>query len=242
MGNCLIGGAGEPTTAAAAEGRSSIRVITSTGAILEFNSPITASLITSEFPGHAIFPSHDLYWTPLSPHDNLLPGNSYYLLPVRNPNSSIRCSSSSRGRSYSSSSPTSSTSIDCSNNQFHRTKRPYAEAFSVSSSGGKVGSREEAGFWKVKLVISPDQLMRILSQEGSTHDLVHNVSTVAKCGSSYSNESSSASASASATSSSSASCSSDEWVADAMSTKSSRNGYVSGKSYRRCLTDFAVPS
>ncbi|CAN1278837.1 hypothetical protein LINPERPRIM_LOCUS16764 [Linum perenne] len=120
-----------------------------------------------------------------------IPGNSYYLLQIPNPSSSIRCS---RASSYSShaiskSSPASSCpmtpyrmSMDCA-------KRPYTKAISLSSSvSSSTGSRGSGGggFWMVKLVISPDQLAKILSQEGSTHDLVHNVSTVAKCGG-YSN-------------------------------------------------------
>ncbi|CAN1139093.1 hypothetical protein LINPERPRIM_LOCUS24259 [Linum perenne] len=241
MGNCLVGGAHHTSTG---DQQSSTRVITPTGAILEFNSPITASRITSEFPGHAIFPSHDLFWTPLSPHDNLLPGNSYYLLQIPNPSSSIRCS---RASSYSSharskSSPASSCPMTPYRMSMDWAKRPYTEAFSLSSSvSSSTGSRVGGGggvFWKVKLVISPDQLAKILSQEGSTHDLVHNVSTVAKCGG-YSNLGSSASASSS--SSSSASCSSDDWVEAAMSTKSSRNG-CSKKDHRRGLLDFTVPS
>lgn len=40
-----------------------------------------------------------------------------------------------------------------------------------------------AGVWKVKLVISPEQLTEILSQESRTEALIESVRTVAKCGS-----------------------------------------------------------
>ena len=38
------------------------------------------------------------------------------------------------------------------------------------------------GVWKVKLVISPEQLSEILSQESRTEALIESVRTVAKCG------------------------------------------------------------
>ncbi|GLT54377.1 hypothetical protein SLA2020_275800 [Shorea laevis] len=53
-------------------------------------------------------------------------------------------------------------------------KRSYKEVFSPYNGGR---------FWKVKLVISPEQLLEILSQEGSTQELIESVRTVAKCGS-----------------------------------------------------------
>ncbi|MBA0686011.1 hypothetical protein Goari_013641 [Gossypium aridum] len=39
-----------------------------------------------------------------------------------------------------------------------------------------------SGVWKVKLVISPDQLAEILAQESRTEALIESVRTVAKCG------------------------------------------------------------
>lgn len=39
------------------------------------------------------------------------------------------------------------------------------------------------GFWKVKLVISQEQLLEILAEEGKTEELIESVRTVAKCGS-----------------------------------------------------------
>ncbi|XP_022769760.1 uncharacterized protein LOC111313358 [Durio zibethinus] len=39
-----------------------------------------------------------------------------------------------------------------------------------------------SGLWKVKLVISPDQLAEILAQEARTEALIESVRTVAKCG------------------------------------------------------------
>ncbi|CAN0908954.1 hypothetical protein LINGRAHAP2_LOCUS25557 [Linum grandiflorum] len=94
------------------------------------------------------------------------------------------------------------------------------DAFSGVSAAAISGSGncQKESFWKVKLVISPDQLLQILSQEGSTHELVHNVTAVAKCGGGgYSSSSVPASSSYSSSSSSSAAASSvgemsDEWI------------------------------
>ncbi|KAL0296424.1 UNVERIFIED_CONTAM: hypothetical protein Sradi_6694500 [Sesamum radiatum] len=76
MGNCLfVGGMGD--------GRQSvIRVATSNGGVVEFHAPLTVESITDEFPGHGIFRSHDLFWTPLPHSQELLVGESYCLLPL----------------------------------------------------------------------------------------------------------------------------------------------------------------
>ncbi|KAJ0047605.1 uncharacterized protein LOC116117247 [Pistacia vera] len=168
MGNCLFGGFGE------VEGV--IKVITSTGGIMEFYPPITAACITDEFPGHAIFPSHDLFWKQLSHHEDLLPGKSYYLLPlnettVTDPGGQIV----REGHVRSNSIPTSLVSSYRMSCDYHGTlKRSYTEVFSKYNTS--------SGFWKVKLVISPQQLLEILSQEGRTQELIESVRTVAKCG------------------------------------------------------------
>ncbi|WCJ31476.1 hypothetical protein M5689_012969 [Euphorbia peplus] len=193
MGNCLFGGAGEGM----------IRVVKSSGGTMEFLAPITAGCITDEFPGHAIFPSHDLFWRPLSSDDDLEPGNSYYLLPIKD-EKLVR-----EGHVRSKSIPTSSShlltpyrmSLD-----YHHSmlKRSYTEAFSSSRYNNNSNSKNH-GFWKVKLVITPEQLLQILSQENLTQEFVENMRAVAKCGNGIS--------------SSSSSSFSDQW-----SLSSSRNG------------------
>ncbi|KAL9434696.1 hypothetical protein AB3S75_029361 [Citrus x aurantiifolia] len=179
MGNCLFGGMGEVDIAAA------IKVITSNGGIMEFYPPITASCITNEFPGHAIFPSHDLFWKPLSNHEELVAGKSYYLLPL---NSSSQSQIVREGHVRSNSSiPVTSlvTSYRMSFDYQGMLKRSYTEAFSSSSRHSthcNTNSYNSNGFWKVKLVISPEQLLEILSQEARTQELIESVRTVAKCG------------------------------------------------------------
>lgn len=65
-------------------------------------------------------------------------------------------------------------------------KRSHTEVFSKRhTSGGIQGNYKDSGtskFWKVKLVISPKQLLEILSEENSTEELIESVRTVAKCG------------------------------------------------------------
>lgn len=143
---------------------------------MEFYPPITAACITDEFPGHAIFPSHDLFWKQLSHHEDLLPGKSYYLLPlnattVTDPGGQIV----RQGHVRSNSIPTSLVSSYRMSCDYQGTlKRSYTEVFSKYNTS--------SGFWKVKLVISPQQLLEILSQEGRTQELIESVRTVAKCG------------------------------------------------------------
>ncbi|KAK9275928.1 hypothetical protein L1049_023202 [Liquidambar formosana] len=170
MGNCLFGGLGDVGEV--------IKVVTSNGGIMEFYPPITVDCITNEFPGHGIFRSHDLFWKPLPHHEELLAGKSYYLLPLNNTMGSTNGGGQvvREGHIRSNSIPSSSLvapyrmSFDYNQRML---KRSYTEAFSRYSN---------TGFWKVKLVISPEQLLEILSQEGRTQELIESVRTVAKCG------------------------------------------------------------
>lgn len=173
MGNCLFGGLGGDVGEV-------IKVITSNGGIMEFYAPVTVESITIEFPGQGIFRSHDLFWKPLADHEELSAGESYYLLPLvgKGCRNIVR-----EGHIRSNSIPTTSVvasapyRMSCDNHGM--LKRSYTEAFSRYSGGGGSGRR---GFWKVKLVISPDQLLEILSEDGQTQELIESVRTVAKCG------------------------------------------------------------
>ena len=202
MGNCLLGGISDPELV--------IKVTTSNGGIMEFYAPITVSFITSEFPGHGIFPSHDLFCKPLSQFDELVAGQSYYLLPLNNKpehpsasghiggdNSAIR-----QGHVRSHSVPTTPypppyrMSLDYQHHQGMRfLNKTSTEPFScrtstikrskitTSSKRSKITSSSKSSrFWKVKLVITPQQLMDILSQEARTKELIESVRIVAKCG------------------------------------------------------------
>ncbi|XP_073020987.1 uncharacterized protein [Primulina eburnea] len=173
MGNCLIGGMGDGDKSAV------IKVTTLNGGIMEFHAPVTAESITDEFPGHGIFPSHDLFWKPL-PHSQLLTaGESYHLLPLLD---NIVTSGSTGSKAARLGHVRSNSAPD----QPGAAVAPYRMSFHspVGLSKKSAVSRAAArGFWKVKLVISPGQLMEILSEEEKTEELIESVRTVGKCGS-----------------------------------------------------------
>ncbi|KAL4285226.1 hypothetical protein GQ457_16G025790 [Hibiscus cannabinus] len=175
MGNCLFGGFGE-------EADGPIKVATPNGGIMEFSAPISARDIVGEFPGHAIFRSNDLLWKPLFHHEQLLPGESYYLLPLNRNGCSPGNKIVREGhvRSESDSVPMSVIApyrLSC--DVQGTLKRSHTDIFSRYNCN----SNDNRGFWKVKLAISPEQLLEILSQEARTQELIENVRTVAKCGS-----------------------------------------------------------
>ena len=209
MGNCFFGAMSDPDAAA-------IKVITSNGGIMEFSAPVTVSFITNEFPGHAMFRSHDLFWKPLSQFEELEPGQSYYLLPFSNRNNNNNNNNSNnnidtlpcdgenvnvvvrQGHVRSQSVPTISNpalyrmSLDYHHHNqgmglLKRSSNNNIDAFSSRSSGvvnssNSIGGGGSSRFWKVKLVITPEQLLDILAQEARTKELIESVRMVAKCG------------------------------------------------------------
>ncbi|XP_057443401.1 uncharacterized protein LOC130735420 [Lotus japonicus] len=200
MGNCLWGGMSDPETV--------IKVTTSNGGIMEFYAPVTVSSITDEFPDHGIFPRNDLFCKPLCQFDELVAGQSYHLLPLINfsdhPSASGNASSVGgcgggaivHARSHSVPSPRICypapyrMSLDYQHYQgVGLLKRNSTEALScrVTNTSNNSGKKRRTGrskskFWKVKLVITPEQLLEILSQESRTKELVESVRIVAKCG------------------------------------------------------------
>ncbi|RWR87671.1 UvrABC system protein C [Cinnamomum micranthum f. kanehirae] len=161
MGNCIF-------RAFKVEGV--IKVITSNGGVMELYPPITAECITNEFPGHAIFRTLDLFSQPLLHSEELTAGESYHLLPIRPHRGGIMRDNSDRKSTFSS------------------LYAPYRMTFDNhgnwrSTQTEVVPKYNSAGVWKVKLVISPEQLTEILSQESRTEALIESVRTVAKCGS-----------------------------------------------------------
>lgn len=145
-----------------AERASMIKVVTTTGGIMELYAPITAEQITSEFPNHGLFLSPNPTHPPLVHNDSLSPGHLYYLLPL------------------SHNSPMSNSILST----------PYRMSVDV---GPKVVYKNHldsdfvpryngTGVWKVRLVINPEHLSEILSQDNKTQQLIESVRTVAKCG------------------------------------------------------------
>ncbi|KAK8588112.1 hypothetical protein V6N13_087060 [Hibiscus sabdariffa] len=157
MGNCVFKGF--------AQVEDMVRVATSSGGIMELFAPITAECITNEFPGHAIYRTPDFLSQPLLHNEELHAGHLYYLLPMNN-------SFTKRND------PNDVTSTSSSINT------PYRMSFDQQRALKRTEAAEvlPSGVWKVKLVISPEQLGEILAQESRTEALIESVRTVAKCG------------------------------------------------------------
>ncbi|GMH22519.1 hypothetical protein Nepgr_024362 [Nepenthes gracilis] len=145
-----------------------IKVVTATGGIMELYAPITAACITNEFPGHRLFRSRDhLLSQPLLHNEQLHVGELYYLLPLN--------------------STTITTTVEMSAEAASPTVTPYRMSFDnqrlFKLSHRQVYPRYNgAGVWKVRLVINPEQLSEILSEEAKTEELIESLRTVAKCG------------------------------------------------------------
>lgn len=185
MGNCLFGGLGPEADQG---GAGLTKVITPNGGVMEFFAPIAAGSITDEFPGHRIFRAHDLFWKPLPHHEDLVAGESYYLLPLSSHASSISMSKFGHGvregHVRSNSIPAASAvtpyrmSIECRPGVL---KRSYTDVLSRHGNGGTCSS-SSGRMWKVRLVISTEKLQEILSHEARTQELVESMRAVAKCG------------------------------------------------------------
>ncbi|KAL4362976.1 hypothetical protein GQ457_04G030260 [Hibiscus cannabinus] len=162
MGNCVFKGF--------AEVEDMVRVVTASGGIMELFAPITAECITNEFPGHAIYPTPDFLSQPLLHNEDLHAGHLYYLLPLN-------------------------TGFTDRNDVITSTNTPYRMSFDHQRVLKRTEAAEvlprynSSGVWKVKLVISPDQLAEILAQESRTEALIESVRTVAKCGNGVSSSS-----------------------------------------------------
>lgn len=159
MGNCSLKAIVEETIG------DPIRVMTDSGRIMEFDSPIQVRNIVGNFPGHGVFRKDHLS-SPLFLHEQLFNGQLYYLLPLKNKvnNSSVADaqieSKIEAGRA--------------SNVGMNLTSEPALE---VLQSGRK-------GVWRVKLVIDTKQLEEILAEEGNTEALIEKMRSVASSASS----------------------------------------------------------
>ncbi|KAM1119878.1 hypothetical protein ACFX13_044778 [Malus domestica] len=158
MGNCVF--------KELREAEEMVKVVTYSGGIIELFAPITTNSITNEFPGHAIFHSPDLFAQLPLHNEELHPKELYYLLPL-NPYKTPK-----------------NHDINANPNDIVCT--PYR--MSCDNQGKRPADPEvfprynSSGVWKVKLVISPEQLSDILSQEARTEALIKSMRIVAKCG------------------------------------------------------------
>ncbi|XP_010533539.1 PREDICTED: uncharacterized protein LOC104809298 [Tarenaya hassleriana] len=216
MGNCLFGGLGD-------EGEV-IKIIKSDGGVLEFCVPVTAGNITDEFPGHSIFPANNehILYQPFSHDHNLVPGQSYYLLPAADDHSDkMTVGGSSHVRSNSETLPAITPyrmSLDYNNKNQRALKRCYTEVLSRNYYRAQKQRKwsGRSGVWKVKLAISPQQLLNILSHDGTTLDLMESIRAVANCGNA---------APSSSSCSSSSVAFSDQWSLSSSRNASSKNDF-----------------
>lgn len=172
MGNCVFKGFGGM--------EEMVKVVTSNGGIMELYAPITSECITNEFPGHAIFRSRDLFAEPLLHNEDLHAGQLYYLLPL-NPykSNNVNTTSKQSDTAAINSNMSSLSSITATPYRMSCDNQGLMKRFSDPEV---VPRYNNTGVWKVKLVISPEQLSEILSQEARTEALIESVRTVAKCG------------------------------------------------------------
>lgn len=184
MGNCVFKGFGGM--------EEMVKVVTSNGGIMELYAPITAECITNEFPGHAIFQSRSLFAPPLLHNEELHSGQLYYLLPLNpyKPNTT----NNNNIVSGSDSEQADDRTVDVNANYVSSSSsNVLATPYRMSSCDNQgimtrfsepevVPRYNSTGVWKVKLVISPEQLSEILSQDARTEALIESVRTVAKCG------------------------------------------------------------
>lgn len=171
MGNCVFKGFGGM--------EEMVKVVTSNGGIMELYAPITAECITNEFPGHGIFRSRDLFAQPLIHNEELHVGQLYYLLPL-NPYKSNNTNPMSKQSDTAAinSNMSSLSSVAATPYRMSCDNQGIMKRFSDPEV---VPRYNNTGVWKVKLVISPEQLSEILSQESRTEALIESVRTVAKC-------------------------------------------------------------
>ncbi|KAI4355305.1 hypothetical protein L6164_004092 [Bauhinia variegata] len=168
MGNCVFNGFKFNQCAL---DEMKVKIITSGGGIMELYTPITVECITNGFPGHGIFGSRrDKFSEPMLRDEELNGGEVYYLLPL-NPSRLSSSKSMSRERELAANLTPYRMSTFENNNKMW--SEPQAEVLPRYNS---------SGVWKVKLVISPEQLSEIMSQESRTEALIESVRTVAKCG------------------------------------------------------------
>lgn len=162
MGNCSLKGVSRDCS-------NSIRVLTDSGSVMEFNGPILAGEVLNDYPGYGIF-LQGKSSSPVPNHERLLSGKFYYLLPIGKPKRVTREQVPNtevveilEPESGENSSFAASEFVESLSN---------GSALEVLPSGGD-------GVWKVKLVIDTKQLEEILSEQGNTEALIERMRMVA---------------------------------------------------------------
>ncbi|KAF3448730.1 hypothetical protein FNV43_RR09443 [Rhamnella rubrinervis] len=167
MGNCSLKGISEdcPNT---------IRVLTDSGSVMEFNGPKLAGEVLNDYPGYGIF-LQGKSSSPVPNHERLLSGKFYYLLPIGKPK--MPCSKRLTHEQVPDTEVIESLEPECAKKSSFAASEfvenlSNGSALEVLPSGGD-------GVWKVKLVIDTKQLEEILSEQGNTEALIERMRMVA---------------------------------------------------------------
>ncbi|RWR93304.1 hypothetical protein CKAN_02254900 [Cinnamomum micranthum f. kanehirae] len=143
MGNCMAG----------VERINVVRIMMDSGRIIELKGPLQVRALINDFPGYAIF-RRGSATSPLMDHEQLESGRLYYLLPMAReqsefPNSEAIEEFATRMTPLRLSTETSSELV---------MNTTMGSSLEVLPSPGN-------GVWRVKLVISSDQLAEVLSEQ-----------------------------------------------------------------------------
>ncbi|KAF3786680.1 hypothetical protein EJ110_NYTH24844 [Nymphaea thermarum] len=158
MGNCslrsLYGREDDP-----------VRIMTDSGGIMQLKGPISVDSVVKDFPGYGISRQGDVL-EPLRPSDQLLNGCSYYLFPHRiEPKDDVSIV------------PVLEQTVP---EDPETGSEPVAE--SPPEPTVEVLPPKWEGVWRVKLVVSPEQLAEIFSQQANTEAMIEKMRMAAKAG------------------------------------------------------------
>ncbi|XVE58092.1 hypothetical protein DITRI_Ditri04bG0142700 [Diplodiscus trichospermus] len=162
MGNCSLKGI-------TADCSNSIRFLTDAGEIIDVKGPKLAREVVNHFPGYAICRRGQPSF-PLPEDECLVNGGFYYLLPL----DKVQIKSGdSRVSKQVNKEAVKKIEMDWMN-QIEPPKMSSADFVENLSSGSalEVLPLQKNGVWKVKLVISSQQLEDILSEQGNTEALI----------------------------------------------------------------------
>ncbi|KAJ7952163.1 UvrABC system protein C [Quillaja saponaria] len=170
MGNCSVKGD-------TGECHSFVRVLTDSGAILQFEGPKTAGQVLKVYPGYGIFRQGHAS-SPLSQQEFLISGQFYYLLPLKvedEKDEDIDCShrvtEDVQGIGLIEEADQTAENDEQPKKSMGEAASDFVENLS-NGSALEVLPSVQNGVWRVKLVIDTKQLEEILSEQGNTEALI----------------------------------------------------------------------
>lgn len=157
MGNCMAGD----------ERINVVRIMMDSGRIIELKGPLQVRALINDFPGYAIF-HRGSSTSPLMDHERLESGRLYYLLPMAREQSEFPDSEAIE--EFATKMTPLRLSADASSELVRNTT--MGSSLEVLPSPGN-------GVWRVKLVISSDQLAEVLSEQVNTQALIERMRAAA---------------------------------------------------------------